>query len=60
MGWYQFRVELADGGRITLAERGYDQRTDLTPNASVRGDGTVQIAPAMIKQAAIEARCGAP
>ena len=49
MGWYQFCVELADGGRITLAERGYDQRDDLRPNASVRADGTVQLAPTQIK-----------
>jgi len=49
MGWYQFCVELADGGRITLAERGYDERIDLRPNASVRADGTVQLAPTQIK-----------
>lgn len=55
LGWYQFRIELTDGGRVTLAERGYDQRTDLPPNASVRPDGTVQIAPTMIRQAAAKA-----
>jgi len=55
LGWYQFRVELTDGGRVTLAERGYDQRTDLPPNASVRPDGTVQIAPTMIRQAVAKA-----
>ncbi len=49
LGWYQFRVELAEGGRITLAERGYDSRGDLRPNASVRADGTVQLAPTFIK-----------
>jgi hypothetical protein len=54
MGWYQFRVELSDGGRVSLAERGYDQRADLPPNASVRPDGTVQIAAAMIKQASAD------
>jgi hypothetical protein len=58
LGWYQFRVELNDGGRVTLVERGYDQRTDLPPNANVRPDGTVQIAPTMIRQAA--ARAEAP
>lgn len=55
LGWYQFRVELTDGGRVTLAERGYDRRTDLPPNANVRPDGTVQIAPTMIRQAAAKA-----
>jgi len=55
LGWYQFRVELTDGGRVTLAERGYDQRTDLPPNAGVRPDGTVQIAPTMIRQAIAKA-----
>jgi hypothetical protein len=49
MGWYQFRVELADGGRVTLEERGYDQRADLQSNASVRPDGTVQLAPIFAK-----------
>ena len=49
MGWYQFRVELADAGRITLADRGYEERVDLRPNASARTDGTVQLAPSQIK-----------
>jgi hypothetical protein len=49
MGWYQFRVELADAGRITLADRGYEERIDLRPNASARTDGTVQLAPSQIK-----------
>ena len=49
MGWYQFRVELEGAGRITLADRGYDERVDLRPNASARTDGTVQLASAQIK-----------
>jgi len=49
MGWYQFRVELADAGRITLADRGYEERVDLRPNASARPDGTVQLAASQIK-----------
>ena len=49
MGWYQFRIELADAGRITLADRGYEERVDLRPNASSRTDGTVQLAPSQIK-----------
>jgi hypothetical protein len=49
MGWYQFRVELEGAGRITLADRGYDERVDLRPNASARNDGTVQLAPTRVK-----------
>ena len=49
MGWYQFRIELAEAGRISLADRGYEERVDLRPNASVRADGTVQLAPSRIK-----------
>jgi hypothetical protein len=49
MGWYQFRVELEGAGRITLGDRGYDERVDLRPNASARNDGTVQLAPTRIK-----------
>jgi hypothetical protein len=45
LGWYQFRIDLGDGGRVTLSERGYDDRGDLQPNATVRPDGTVQLAP---------------
>ena len=35
--------------RITLDDRGYEERTDLRPNASVRSDGTVQLAPTQMK-----------
>ena len=49
MGWYQFRVELEGAGRITLADRGYEERVDLRPNASARSDGTVQLASSQIK-----------
>ena len=49
MGWYQFRIELAEAGRISLADRGYEERVDLRPNASSRTDGTVQLAPSQIK-----------
>ena len=49
MGWYQFRVELEGAGRITLADRGYEERVDLRPNASARTDGTVQLASSQIK-----------
>ena len=51
MGWYRYEVD-SDGGGVRMAERGYDERTDLRPNASVRADGTVQLAPAQISRAA--------
>ena len=51
MGWYSFVVD--DAG-VRMADRGYDQRTDLQPNAGVRGDGTVQLAPAQISRAAAQ------
>ena len=50
MGWYRFSVSLESAGAVRLVERGYDQRTDLQPNASVRSDGTVQLAAAQIKR----------
>jgi len=51
MGWYRFAVDV-DSGAVSLGDRGYDERDDLQPNASVRADGTVQLAPAMISRAA--------
>ena len=44
MAWYEYKVDLSTGD-VGLAERGYDDRPDLQPNAKVRADGTVQIAP---------------
>jgi hypothetical protein len=44
MAWYEFEVDLSTGN-VGLAERGYDDRPDLQPNAKARADGTVQIAP---------------
>jgi hypothetical protein len=44
MAWYEYQVDLSTG-EVGLAERGYDDRPDLQPNAKVRADGTVQIAP---------------
>ena len=43
MAWYEFTVDLSTGD-VDLAERGYDDRPDLQPNATARADGTVQIA----------------
>jgi hypothetical protein len=44
MAWYEYEVDLSTG-EVGLAERGYDDRPDLQPNAKVRADGTLQIAP---------------
>lgn len=54
LGWYRFHVDLEGSGAVSLDERGYDERSDLVPNASVRADGTVQLAPARISRAARE------
>ena len=43
MAWYEYRVNLATGD-VVLADRGYDDRPDLRPNAKARADGTVQVA----------------
>ena len=53
MGWYRYHVDVGSG-EVRLADRGYDDRRDLQPNASVRGDGTVQLAPARISRAAAQ------
>ncbi len=53
IGWYCFTVGL-ESGEVRLADRGYDERSDLQPNAAVRGDGTVQLAPAQISRAAAQ------
>jgi len=52
LGWYRFAVDIAGAGSVRLSERGYDDRPDLQPNASVRPDGTVQLAPVQISRAA--------
>ena len=52
MGWYRFHVDSESGG-VSLADRGYDEPA-LQPNASVRADGTVQLAPAQISRAAAQ------
>ncbi|HTX70152.1 MAG TPA: hypothetical protein VMH50_13555 [Thermoleophilia bacterium] len=49
MGWYRFHVDL-EGGDVTMRDRGYDELTSQ-PNAGVRADGTVQLAPAQISRA---------
>ena len=51
MGWYRFHVD-AENGDVRLVDRGYDELTDLRPNAGVRADGTVQLAAAQISRAA--------
>ncbi len=53
MGWYRFHVDF-DSGDVMMDDRGYEERTDLRPNAGVRADGTVQLAPAQISRAAAQ------
>jgi hypothetical protein len=53
MGWYRFHVD-SDSGDVRMVDRGYDELTDLRPNAGVRADGTVQLAPAQISRAAAQ------
>ena len=53
MGWYRYTVEL-ESGAVRLEDRGYEERDDLRPNGAVRGDGTVQLAPAQISRAAAQ------
>jgi hypothetical protein len=58
MGWYRFHVD-HDSGDVTLDDRGYKELT-LQPNAGVRADGTVQLAPAQISRAAAQRVQAAP
>jgi len=53
MGWYRFRVDI-DSGDVGMDERGYEELADIQPNAAVRADGTVQLAPAQISRAAAQ------
>jgi len=53
MGWYRFHVD-SGSGDVRMVDRGYDELTDLRPNAGVRADGTVQLAPAQISRAAAQ------
>ena len=58
MGWYRFPVDL-ESGDVSMDERGYEELT-VQPNAGVRADGTVQLAPAQISRAAAQRAQGAP
>jgi hypothetical protein len=53
MGWYRFHVD-SESDDIRMVDRGYDELTDLRPNAGVRADGTVQLDPAQISRAAAQ------
>jgi len=55
MGWYRFTVDI-ETGSVRLGDRGYDDRQDLQPNASVRADGTVHLAAARISRASAQQR----
>jgi hypothetical protein len=59
MGWYRFHVD-GETGTIRMADRGYDEITGLQPNAGVRADGSVQLAPAQISRAAALRPAAAP
>jgi len=59
MGWYRFNVDI-DSGDVAMSDRGYEERSDLRPNAGVRADGTVQLAPAQISRAAAQRTQAAP
>ena len=59
MGWYRFTVDI-DSGAVKMAERGYEERRDLQPNAGVRADGTVHLAPAQISRAAAQKQTAPP
>ena len=58
MGWYRFHVDI-DSGDVTMHDRGYEELT-LQPNAGVRADGTVQLAPAQISRAGVQRAQAAP
>jgi hypothetical protein len=58
MGWYRFHVDL-DSGDVGMSDRGYEELA-LPPNAGVRADGTVQLAPAQISRAAAQRAQTAP
>jgi hypothetical protein len=58
MGWYRFHVDI-DSGDVSMHDRGYEELT-LQPNAGVRADGTVQLAPAQISRAAAQRAQAAP
>ena len=59
MGWYRFHVDL-DSGDVSMDDRGYEELTGLQPNAGVRADGTVQLAPAQISRAAAQRAQASP
>jgi hypothetical protein len=58
MGWYRFHVD--DSGGVVMSDRGYEELADHQPNAGVRADGTVQLAPAQISRAAAQRAQTAP
>ena len=42
MGWYRFTVD-TETREVTLAERGYDELTELASNVTMRSDGTIEL-----------------
>jgi len=59
MGWYGFHVDI-DSGDVRMFDRGYDELTGVPPNAGVRADGTVHLAPAQISRAAAQRPASTP
>jgi len=53
MGWYRFHID-SESADVRMVDRGYDELTDVRPNAGVRADGTVQLDPAQISRAAAQ------
>jgi len=53
MAWYEYTIDLDDGD-VRLKDRGYDDRTDLVPNGTVRPDGTMQLIPLPTRRAVVQ------
>lgn len=59
MAWYEYTVDL-DGGDVRLQDRGYDDRTELRPNGTVRSDGTVMLAPLPTRRPVVQSPAAPP
>jgi hypothetical protein len=59
MAWYEYTIDLDDGD-VRLKDRGYEDRTDLAANGTVRPDGTVQLIPLPTRRPVVQAPPPAP
>ncbi len=59
MAWYEYTIDLDDGD-VRLKDRGYDDRTDLAANGTVRPDGTVQLIPLPTRRPVVQMPPPAP